>query len=246
MIISLLILNFNNVKETINCIESIEKFNTALIKYIVVDNGSSIPGVVEDLHSYFENKFSGKYSIYDYEMDEKPLKLPYLSFVVSKTNDGYACGNNKGLEYAYRDNEVDKVLIINNDVLFIEDIIPQLACAVDDIDDCAVISPLLLKKDGISIDYNCARLSHSVWQVLMPYFFMYKDFAGVLTRRKRQLQMLRKNPKLIAEPKVPIELPSGSCMMIDKKLMKQVGGFDPHTFLYYEENILYKKFLNFL
>lgn len=48
---------------------------------------------------------------------------------------------------------------------------------------------------------------------------------------------------LAAEPKVPIELPSGSCMMIDKKLMKQIGGFDPHTFLYFEENILYKIFL---
>lgn len=242
MITSLLILNFNNVKDTINCIESIECYNTAPIKYIVVDNGSSKPGVVDELHVFFERRFSQNYCKYDYEIGEKPSRLPYLSFVVSKTNDGYAQGNNKGLEYAYNDNEVDKVLIINNDVLFIEDIIPQLAHTVDENEDCAVISPLLLKKDGVSIDYNCARLAPSVWQVLLPYFFMYKDFAGVLTRRKKELQILRKNPILAAESMVPIELPSGSCMMIDKKLMKQVDGFDPNTFLYYEENILYKKF----
>jgi Predicted glycosyltransferases len=243
MITSLLILNFNNVKDTINCIESIETFNTAPIKYIVVDNGSSKSGVVEDLHSYFEKRFYGRYSKYDYETEEKPSKLPYLSYVVSKTNDGYARGNNKGLEYAYVDDEINNVLIINNDVLFVQDIIPQLSKALDDIKDCAVLSPLLLKKDGVSIDYNCARLSPSVWQVLMPYFFMYKDFAGVLTRRKKELQILRNNPMLVAESIVPIELPSGSCMMIDKKLMKQVGGFDLNTFLYFEENILFEKFL---
>ena len=243
MITSLLILNFNNVNDTINCIESVESYNTAPIKYIVVDNGSSKPGVVEDLHGYFEKRFFGKYSRYDYETEEKPSKLPFLSFVVSKTNDGYARGNNKGLEYAYEDDEIDNVLIINNDVLFVQDIIPRLSHTIDEIKDCAVLSPLLLKKDGVSIDYNCARLSPSVWQVLMPYFFMYKDFASVLTRRKKHLQILRTNPMLAAEPKVSIELPSGSCMLIDKKLMKQVGGFDPHTFLYYEENILYKKFL---
>ena len=242
MITSLLILNFNNVKDTINCIESIENYNTAPIKYIVVDNGSSKPGVVDELHVFFERRFSQNYCRYDYENGEKPSRLPYLSFVVSKTNDGYAQGNNKGLEYAYNDNEVDKVLIINNDVLFIEDIIPQLVHTVDENEDCAVISPLLLKKDRVSIDYNCARLAPSVWQVLMPYFFLYKDFSGVLTRRKKELQILRNNPMLLAESIVSIELPSGSCMMIDKKLMKQVGGFDPNTFLYFEENILYKKF----
>lgn len=240
---AIVILNYNNFEDTVNCIGSILKYNTAPCKFIIIDNGSTRSGTVQKIDDFLKEKFGSRYQHYDYEEKRIPDVLPDVSLVVSKKNDGYACGNNKGLEYAYRDNEVDKVLIINNDVLFIEDIIPQLARAIDDIDDCAVISPLLLKKDGISIDYNCARLAHSVWQVLMPYFFMYKDFAGVLTRRKRQLQILRKNPVLTAKPKVHIELPSGSCMMIDKKLMKQVGGFDPHTFLYYEENILYKKFL---
>ena len=38
-----------------------------------------------------------------------------------------------------------------------------------------------------------------------------------------------------------IELPSGSCMFIKKTLFKQMDYFDPNTFLYYEENILYRK-----
>ena len=40
---------------------------------------------------------------------------------------------------------------------------------------------------------------------------------------------------------VEIELPSGSCMLISKSLMQEIEGFDSHTFLYYEEDILYYK-----
>ena len=30
-------------------------------------------------------------------------------------------------------------------------------------------------------------------------------------------------------------------MLVDKMLFQQIGSFDPHTFLYYEENILWAK-----
>ena len=30
-------------------------------------------------------------------------------------------------------------------------------------------------------------------------------------------------------------------MLFSKRLFEQIGSFDPHTFLYYEENILYQK-----
>lgn len=243
MVTAIIILNYNNCEDTLNCVESIEKYNSAPVKYIVVDNGSTKRNVVARLDEYFKKQFEGRYHFFDYETDRPKDILPYISFVVSQVNSGYAQGNNKGLEYVYADSEIDKVLIINNDILFIQDIIPQLSQKIDTIKDCAVLSPLLLKQDGESIDYNCARLAPSVWQIILPYFLMYKDVAGILTRTKKKFQILRKNPQKLLELVVPIELPSGSCMMIKKNLMQEIGGFDSHTFLYYEENILYKKFL---
>lgn len=238
---ALIVLNYNNYEDTVNCIESVEAYNSAPIKYIVVDNGSTMDGVTTSLDAYFRRRFNNSYKRFDYEQDDVPDSLPYVSFVVSNTNDGYARGNNKGLEYAYADDEIDKILIVNNDVLFVQDIIPQLSNTIDSIDNCAILSPLLLKKDGVSIDYNCARLAPSVWQILLPYFVMYKDIAGVITKTRKKLQIIKKNPLILSEQIVPIELPSGSCMMIKKSLMKEIDGFDPHTFLFYEENILYKK-----
>jgi len=55
------------------------------------------------------------------------------------------------------------------------------------------------------------------------------------------LKLLKNNPKLMDLEYFPVDLTSGSCMFISKNLMKSLGGFDEGTFLYYEENILYKK-----
>ncbi|MCH5175523.1 MAG: glycosyltransferase [Prevotellaceae bacterium] len=59
--VSLIILNYNNWEDTVNCIESVEKYNTASVKYIVVDNGSTRVGTVNQLNEYFGLKFSGLY-----------------------------------------------------------------------------------------------------------------------------------------------------------------------------------------
>lgn len=50
--VGIVILNYNNYNDTINCINSIEKYNTASIKYIIVDNGSTNPNSVKEL-DYF-------------------------------------------------------------------------------------------------------------------------------------------------------------------------------------------------
>ena len=36
---AVVILNYNNSEDTINCIKSVEENNTADVKYVVVDNG---------------------------------------------------------------------------------------------------------------------------------------------------------------------------------------------------------------
>ena len=105
---AVIILNYNNYYDTINCIKSIEEYNTALVKYIIVDNGSSQKDVISDLNNYFLENFKDNYRLFSYEEDSPVKTLSYVSFVVSKNNSGYAQGNNKGLEYAYADEEIDK------------------------------------------------------------------------------------------------------------------------------------------
>lgn len=239
--IAIIILNYNNWEDTVNCIESVEKYNTAPIKYIVVDNGSDRNGTIDELDKYFQTRFTDQYDRIEEGNQLTRAHLSHMTFVVSKTNDGYAQGNNKGLNIAYADDEIGYIMILNNDILFVEDIIPSLVILQQKIKDCAIISPTLYKKDLKSIDYNCARKDHTEWELILTYLFLYKDICGRLSRYREQRFLVKHNPSLINQHFFEIELPSGSCMLINKTLMLEIGAFDPNTFLYFEENILYKK-----
>ena len=239
---AVLILNYNNYEDTINCIKSIEQFNTSAIKYVVVDNGSTRDDVVVKLDTFFSDNFSEKYSKIHYESSKfYPKTLTNVTFIVSSKNDGYAVGNNKGLEFIYNDDEIENVLVINNDVLFVEDILPSMLEYLNRLPNSGIVSPLLYKKDFADIDYHCARLNQSNWGVILAYLFLCRDFFGIQTKIMNKQLILKNNKDLIKNEYLTIELPSGSCMLFDKNMMKSISGFDPNTFLYYEENILYKK-----
>lgn len=239
---ALIILNFNNFEDTINCIESVERYNTAPIKIIVVDNGSTRKEAPAALDRYMCEHFGARYARY-YDGERVPAGvLPYATLLVSSTNDGYAQGNNKGLRLVNDDPTVDDVMILNNDILFIEDIIPTLITTRDSIDRCGLISPLLLKRDCKNIDLNCARRTVDVKVLIKENFLHYfRRLRGKSMEQymRRRFILLDDYPDL--ESITEVDLPSGSCMLIDKKLFAGIGYFDPGTFLYYEEDILYKK-----
>lgn len=238
-IIGIIILNYNNYEDTFNCIKSIEQFNTASIKYIIVDNGSSRKDTVERINNFVINNFNGKNLILK-EGDTITSPLPYVTFLHSPTNDGYAQGNNKGLKLAFQDSSIDNILIINNDVLFIEDILPQLLKLQDCLPHSGLISPILYKKGGTEYDYNCARLCESNWEIILNFLFWYKDLFGILSKMKKRRLLLMNKIRDNNDDFIEVETPSGSCMLAKKSLWQKISGFDPNTFLYYEENVLFK------
>jgi GT2 family glycosyltransferase len=164
--------------------------------------------------------------------------LPKITFLCCNNNNGYAIGNNKGLEFIYRQKDIDAVLILNNDILFVEDIIPKLKSFLFDKQDAGIVSPILYKENMMEIDYNCARRNPSIIELILIFGFQY-IFGRFVKSQKKKYCLL--NDPLINTDAIPIELSSGSCMMLKKSLFYQIKGFDPNTFLYYEENILYKK-----
>lgn len=235
---AILILNYNNYEDTINCIESVEQYNTTPVKYIVVDNGSKREGTVDAIDGFLLRTFGERYRKV---ADGEDLGiLPYVTFVVSQSNDGYARGNNKGLRLAYADDEIDRVLVLNNDVLFVEDIIGRLIAYQNKLLDCAIISPILYKKGLECYDLNCARLNHTEWEIILTNLFNYKNIFGFMSRSAKRRYLLL-GERLHDNRVLDVELPSGSCMLFAKSLMDEIDIFDSNTFLYYEENILFKQ-----
>ena len=240
---AIIILNYNNPSDTVACLRSVKRYNTAPVKYVVVDNGSTDGISVSEIDGFLAEAFEGDYMRVR-EGDSVPSSLPQAVFMTSRSNDGYARGNNKGIALAANDDEIDRLLILNNDILYIEDIIPPLKEAQDSLPDCGIISPLLLTGKGADIDWNCARNDTRIgsWiknNFLAPYYWLCKKSVYEIYRES--LLLYKKE-----EPYpqfMPIELPSGSCMLVKKDVFAAIGNFDPATFLYYEENILYRKLL---
>ena len=234
--VGIIILNYNNWRDTINCIESIELYNTAPIKYIVIDNASTDKEAVERIAEFLDKHFHEQYKMINRNEISKKLKTANL--VVANENRGYANGNNIGLNLAYEDIDINYIMILNNDVLFVEDIIPNLIKQVESLDDAGLVSPILYKKDLVSLDYNCGRKNTTVLkEILSNVFMIVPGFVRKCILNKRYYL----SNGIPQQTTIPIELPSGSCMLANKDVFKRIGGFDPNTFLYWEENILYQK-----
>lgn len=230
--VGIIILNYNNPYVTIDCIDSIESINTYLYKIVVVDNASS-DNSVDVLDDYFKRKNSSNYQQFG-EDEDINHEIPLYSLVLAKKNTGYASGNNVGLVFVDKDESVDYILILNNDILFVDDMIPRLVTILEDTEDAAIVSPVLYKKGLREIDKNCARYNVSIAH-LIKFNFLHYFVKGMSPNGEYYLD------SEINGDIMPIELPSGSCMMLKKDFFRSIGWFDPNTFLYYEENILAKK-----
>lgn len=237
---AIVILNYNNYEDTFNCIDSIEKYNSARIKFFVVDNASPRAGTVDALSKYLYEKYHSEYVRLS-STDKTLSNCPKMTFIVSNNNGGYAQGNNIGLRFAFADQEIDSILVINNDVLFVEDIIPSLIERYKVLPNCALVSPLLYKKDMVGVDYCCARTEPSFRQMILSSLVMGKPWFGIKAKIDNDNYILKKQPEYIEKDYVPIDFPSGSCMLASKDVWLKIDGFDPNTFLYYEEAILFKK-----
>lgn len=236
----IVILNYNNSSDTINCVKSVLECNTADVKYIVVDNGSKDRTCVMEIDSAMKDLFRGEYVRIEEGGGGGKMVLPKAVLFVGKRNVGYAQGNNKGLELLYGDDTVNNVLILNSDILFVSDVIPKLEHYLSMLPQCAIVSPLLLGRDREHIDYSCARKAKTLREFFLENLFLHHDIFGLLSNMNRRIGILS-DSRLLGEEYLEIELPSGSCMLLGKSFFKRIGGFDPHTFLFYEENILHEK-----
>lgn len=119
--IAVIILNFNNADDTVECAKSLSQFEGQTCSIIVVDNCST-----------------------DNSIDTlaEGLKTIDHHLIVSPENHGYAAGNNLGIKYAIS-NDYDYICILNNDTLVIDNSISQLASFLSRDHRCSVAGPAI-------------------------------------------------------------------------------------------------------
>jgi len=102
--VSIIILNWNGLEDTIECLESLKKITYSNYEVIVVDNGSK-----RNDAQVLQEKFGD-----------------YIHLIRNDKNYGYTGGNNIAIRYVLKNYSPDYFLILNNDTVVAPDFLGQM------------------------------------------------------------------------------------------------------------------------
>ena len=119
--VTIVVLNWNGLNDTIECIESLKKLNYRDFQVVVVDNGSSGDDVTV-LRERFGN---------------------YIYVIDNGVNYGFAEGNNIGIRYALTNFSPDYVLLLNNDTVVDPEMLTELVKAAQSNASIGILGPRL-------------------------------------------------------------------------------------------------------
>lgn len=126
-LVYILVLNYNGAKDTIECINSLQKISYNNYKIVIIDNKST-----------------------DNSLCELEQFNSSCIFIKSEENLGYAGGNNLGIKYAM-ESKADYILILNNDTIVEKDFLSNIinSCEKDNV---SVASPKVYFYDNKRIN----------------------------------------------------------------------------------------------
>ena len=237
MNIYFVILHYNEIVDTQNCIESIQK-NLIIdkqdnINIIVIDNCS--PNKTgEQLFEMYSN------------VDDNNIKV-----ILNKKNMGFSAGNNVGYRYA-KENGADFIVMINNDTLIMQpDFIKNFKDEYEK-HKYAVLGPKIVDKSGNvfvvrnvepTIKYIKKRIFGYKREKILVALGLDYLFNKVRNIIKYSINKTEKDNNIAYNYNFNILL-SGCCWIFSKEYINRFDGLDEKTFMYCEEEFLYYKLKN--
>ncbi len=151
--------------------------------------------------------------------------FPWVQVIESKENLGFGRANNLGTEYA----KGEYYFLLNSDTVLLNNTIQIFHRYASEHPEDGVLGSILLDSNNLP--------SHSFSFLPSPKR-LFKDLIF------RYISLFHKFPpyrnKTITEP-IPVEYITGADLWIPAKVYREVGGFDPDYFLYFEETDLQKR-----
>lgn len=195
MIISkvlIIIVNWNGLADTLECLASLKKLNYSDYEVAVIDNDSK-----------------------NNEAEEIKQKYPSIHLIKSKTNLGFAGGNNLGLEYGLK-NDFDYFLLLNNDTIVSPDFLRILVDFAQEKPEIGVAGSKILYHQTDKIWFNGGKL---------------RLFLGSFIHLEKSLDNQQSK---IKQPH-RVDYVSGACLLIKKEVVEKIGLlYEPYFFCYEE------------
>lgn len=234
--VSIIVLNWNGWRDTIECLESVYQITYPNYDVIVVDNGSSDESI-EKIKEYCEGKIKVESKFFEYSSENKPIKiieytreeaeagggkeeeiskLPSnrkLILIKNEKNYGFAEGNNIGIRYALKALNPDYVLLLNNDTVVDREFLGELVRVAEQNKVVGVVGPIIYFYDRPT---------------------MIQSMGGKInmwTGRRKHIARIGNNKDDIME----VDFVPGTCLLIKKEVIKRVGMLDKEYFAYVED-----------
>lgn len=226
MKVGIVILNYKNWEDTIECVESIFNQTLQSFEIVIVDNNSKNESF---------NEFKKRYS-----------NISNIHLIRAKKNYGFAKGNNIGVKYCKNVLNIYNVFVCNNDVVFTDKEYLSKLTQYSVENNIGAIGTRIKGSDGInqnpiSIKTDFYTLvKHFIEPILISI-----GLSSILGLGHKIVQLLKNKKGKVNSP-TPIKESNsqglfflhGSAIYFTENYLKLADGFYPETFLYYEENIL--------
>jgi len=203
---------------------------------IIIINWNSADYVLKCIETIKEQTVDTNYEIIVVDnasfdgIQERLSKLhPDVIFIQSHHNLGFARGNNLGAKYA----SGSVFLFLNPDTEIRDHAIDRLFNCIQDFSDCGALGAKLLNSDG-STQTSCVQAFPTILNQVLDAEAIRKLFP------KSRLWGIA---PLFSETRLPseVDVVSGACLMIKRKVFEEVEMFSTEYFMYSEDvDLCYK------
>lgn len=117
--VGVVVLNWNGLRDTLECLQSVQELDYPDIRVVVVDNGSTdgSPGIIRE-------------------------RFPAAILLRNERNEGFAAGNNAGIRTAL-DAEAEYIWLLNNDTVLEKDTLTKLVESLRKTPGAGMASPVI-------------------------------------------------------------------------------------------------------
>ena len=119
--VSIIILNWNGLQDTLECLDSLKKISYPNYKIIVVDNGSTGDDVQVIRHRYDQ----------------------MVEIIENRANLGFTGGNNVAIKAVLQQAESKYIMLLNNDTKVEPDFLSQLVTKIESDDQVGIVGPVI-------------------------------------------------------------------------------------------------------
>ncbi len=237
--VSIIILNWNNWRDTIECLESVYQIAYSNYDVIVVDNGSE-DGSINTIEDYAKGKIIVESPFFKFSSENKPIQVIKYTrqeleaeggkkkdlkdlatnrkiFIIrNEKNDGFAKANNVAIKYVLKDSDPDYVLLLNNDTVVDKSFLNDLVGVAESDPTIGVASPkVYFYSEPRKIQFARTRLELNRGRTI--------PIGGGETDSGRH------------ENIQDTDFCTGSCMLIKREVLQKIGLLDTGYFAYWED-----------